>query len=210
VTAGPVSVSVSGGALRSVSMRALVAAAVDACFTLDGRPRSVSGALSGARKAVRALGIWPSPVGAGNGKTGAPGTYRRVHATCPRTCPQYVAQLAHASREIRAQLAARGIDLGDRVLAWSYTAHAPGPYLDTLRDAGIAIRSSGTVGPWGAAVGTRRSATEHRARGVRSAVCPAQLRDVSCVACKLCWSRPEVGIVFLPHGPSASRTSVTA
>lgn len=112
----------------------------------------------------------------------------------------YVAGLVEVGREVR-RLS------GNAVVAWSYTHHADGPYRAELADAGIVVRLSDRTGPSGAiVVASREHAREVRAAsGAPVAVCPAQLRDVSCAECRLCWTRPDVTIAFIAHGMSAAK-----
>lgn len=97
------------------------------------------------------------------------------------------------------------------VLAWTYTGFSPSDYdvglaLTGLACAGIQVRLSGHLGENGAitapfdAVPSLRKETD-----TPIAKCPAQLRDVSCIECKLCWERPDLVIAFDPHGAKASK-----
>lgn len=208
------------------------------------------------------------PMGSGNGKTGAPGTYRPVGATCPDSCPQLESgacyaltgpvglQQSRASEDpvkaVRSALAAivaarvsgvgvarlhvsgdfgreaadvevyvrellRGLNALRRVtgwtgvLAWSYT-HSPhmGRWMGLLRSAGVAVRVSDKLGWNGAVVVPFDRIGEARAMTrLPVAKCPAQLRDVTCTECALCWTRPDVVIAFDPHGVGKSKVIPT-
>lgn len=93
------------------------------------------------------------------------------------------------------------------VYAWTYTHVSEaqlGPCLDAIASAGIALRWSDRVGPGGAFVRPFSDVAYFSAlkgAGVRYAKCPAQLRDVSCKDCTLCWTRPDLAVAFDPHGP---------
>lgn len=93
------------------------------------------------------------------------------------------------------------------VVAWSYTHHVDGDWRARLAAAGIAVRLSDKVGEWGAVVVPFSDVVQLRATGTRIAKCPAQLRDVKCIDCRLCWERPEVTIAFDPHGARARKAS---
>jgi hypothetical protein len=92
------------------------------------------------------------------------------------------------------------------VYAWTYTHVSPaqlGPYLDAIAGAGIALRWSDRVGASGAFVRPFSDINYFKAlksAGVRYAKCPAQLRDVSCKDCRICWERPSLAVAFDPHG----------
>jgi hypothetical protein len=108
---------------------------------------------------------------------------------------------------------------GDRPVAWTYTHATSGPWVELLREAGVAVRLSDRGGEWGAVVVADREGARLRrgtrdARGrfqrpERTAVCPAQLGDTDCASCKLCWSRPDVTIAFLAHGNGARKVRAT-
>lgn len=114
--------------------------------------------------------------------------------------PDYVSGLCTIAREVRA---VSGAD----VVAWGYSHHPDGPWRMTLADAGIVVRLSDHAGPDGAiVVGTRDDARAVREEtGAKVAVCPAQLSDVTCAECRLCWTRPDLTIAFLAHGSGARK-----
>lgn len=96
-----------------------------------------------------------------------------------------------------------------RPLAWAYT-HVEGdqlkwfrPWQDRLMQAGVVVRVSDHWG-WGGAV----IADHHRVGELRKSTglpvfkCPAQLakgHSVTCQDCQLCWTRPELLVVFDVH-----------
>lgn len=203
-----------------------------------------------------------NPVGDGDAKTNAPGTYRPVGATCPATCA-YLGNGCYAESgnvamhqrrasadttpALRAAAVAfvwavrtgrlarlhvsgdferagkldvayvRGLcQLADKVnalagrargetIAWSYT-HIPvrrsARMVRVLAAHGISVRFSDHAGPRGAVVAPFTSLPALRAKHptVRFAKCPAQLRDTTCRDCTLCWTRPDLTMVFDPHG----------
>lgn len=115
---------------------------------------------------------------------------------------EYVALLATLALAVREKYDAD-------VVAWSYTAFT-GPGADMcvsdLANAGIVMRRSGHAGENGAITAPFAAVKALRKEfDVTLAKCPAQLRDVSCAECKLCWARPDVCIVFDPHGTGASK-----
>lgn len=220
-----------------------------------------AGMSAAALRRIAARNGWRmDPIGDGDAKTAAPGTYRRVGATCP-TCvyspttgngscyavggkvllaqvraavergPALVAAAAtmswaantgrvarlHVSGDMGAGsqpdaayvdgLIAIAHEINDTrgtprgtVRAWTYTHHTDGPWVARLREAGIAVRLSDRTGPWGAIVASFDSVPALRKDHGPIAKCPAQLRDVNCQQCRLCWERPEVAIAFDPHG----------
>ena len=97
----------------------------------------------------------------------------------------------------------------DGTVAWTYTAFTGGAadaWCAELEDSGISVRKSGRVGKNGAITAPFEALPALRkASGVRIAKCPAQLRDVSCIDCALCWTRPDVCIAFDPHGTGGSK-----
>lgn len=107
-----------------------------------------------------------------------------------------VADVASAVRERRG---------GTGPVAWAYTHLPDGPWVETLRAAGVAVRLSDRLGKHGAiVVADREHARAVRTEtGERVAVCPAQLRPMTCAECRLCWSRPDVTVAFLAHGSGA-------
>lgn len=92
-------------------------------------------------------------------------------------------------------------------LAWTYTHHTReqlGEWHERLALAGIRIRFSDQLGHDGVIVAPFDLVEQLRERhpGLTLAKCPAQLsKDTyNCIDCKLCWEKPEVVIVFQPHG----------
>jgi hypothetical protein len=237
----------------------LVAVLDTATRRRDGQRRARS-KLGEALRAALAKAGGSIPIGDGDHKTGAPGTYRPVGLTCP-PCPYSTSCYALNDRVGRAQIrspkaiapALRGAigamtwgaltdrptrihvsgDLGqtwadarpyvagliaainavsDRfgpVNAWGYT-HLPrtseGEALVALMAAaGLHFRWSDHVGVNGAIVVPFNGVPALQARtGLKLAKCPAQLRDVYCKSCRLCWERPDLTIVFAPHGARAA------
>ena len=113
----------------------------------------------------------------------------------------YVHGLADVARSVSTL---RG---GAGPVAWTYT-HAPaGPWVELLREAGVAVRLSDRAGAWGAVVVADRSDARVKRAGMSSplAVCPAQLSGTTCATCRLCWARPDVTIAFVAHGIRASK-----
>lgn len=113
----------------------------------------------------------------------------------------YVAALEQLGRYLRAQLELTG------PLAWTYTHLTPaqlGPWHERLKAAGIVVRFSDQLGHDGVIVAPFSEVPELRLRhpGQRLAKCLAQLTDdrIPCASCKLCWERPDLTIVFRPHG----------
>ncbi len=95
-----------------------------------------------------------------------------------------------------------------RIVAWSYTHHprVVSRWLGLLKAAGVHVRRSDHVGPNGAIVlPFDRVVQARRDTGMRIAKCPAQISDVDCAACTLCWTRPDVVIAFDPHGAKKRR-----
>jgi hypothetical protein len=227
----------------------------------NGEVRSSGGIEDALRRRMEELRLAFVPFGDGDHKTGSPGSYREVGATCPPTCrylgngcyaeggnvalhqrgtgddvqaalhgaaavlvwagltgrtarlhvagdlgmqvdPHYVDGLCAIGREVRRLT-------GNAVVAWTYTHHADGPYRAALADAGIVVRLSDRVGASGAVVvESRDHARRLRATtGAPVAVCPAQLRDVNCAACRLCWTRLDVTIAFLSHGVAKAKVN---
>lgn len=208
-----------------------------------------------------------NPVGAGDVKTGSPGTYRPVGPTCPATCPQADACYATtgnvalhqrtASADVAPAVRAAAVAIvaawktgklarlhvsGDygrtaadvdaycealismlhayraanpkdtrEYVAWTYThsSWAWQRWSAKLRAAGVYTRRSDYLGKHGAIVvqswGEVRTLRETEGR--RVARCPAQISDTDCAACTLCWSRPDVTIAFLAHGPKRRRAA---
>lgn len=89
-------------------------------------------------------------------------------------------------------------------VAWGYTHFSPGPWVELLRESGVALRLSGREGMWGATV---RSSRKLRKAG--EFICPAQLSEhMNCNNCRLCWERPDLTVAFLPEGVPSTRISV--
>ena len=91
-----------------------------------------------------------------------------------------------------------------KFVGWSYTHFKAGPWVELLRESGIALRESGKEGKWGAVV--------HSSRKLRKAgefICPAQLSEhMNCNSCRLCWERPDLTVAFLPEGVPSTQISV--
>lgn len=133
---------------------------------------------------------------------------------------EYVRGLALIASSMRSHLRSSLVSLGlpesevnaaTGYVSWSYTHFSPGPWTDTLREAGIAVRISDTVGPWGTVtVADRAHARSLSSRRQVVAVCPAQLSEQTCRECGLCWRRPDITIAFLAHGGGAKRAATWA
>ena len=102
------------------------------------------------------------------------------------------------------------------VCAWSYT-HFPvgagrtGQLIERLASHGIIVRASDKLGHGGAVVMPFADVPAVRkATGVKLAKCPAQLGDTDCNACRLCWTRPDLTIVFSPHGATKKRAAAAS
>lgn len=209
------------------------------------------------------------PLGDGDAKTAAPGTYRPVGPTCPATCPYLGAgcyaqggnvrlhEQAARSRAVERQAAVNAagaaiawahrtgriarlhvsgdcagpdgaVDVGYVAalaatahtfrrlvgaagpVAWTYTHLPYGAWVEDLRAAGIAVRlsdraSSDAEGPGAIVVRSREHARQRRAEIGSVAVCRAQIGPVSCSECRLCWTRPDLTIAFLPEGRSTAK-----
>lgn len=119
----------------------------------------------------------------------------------------YVQDLIEAAAQVR--------HLFGPVQVWTYT-HLPQTELGTrlvqeLRDGGIYVRWSDFVGPGGAIVASFEDLPNLREEyGQRIAKCPAQLRDVTCADCGLCWTHPDLTIAFTPHGVGARKVKASS
>lgn len=255
--------------MTRTDISALVVALVAASSTKRGALRARKGMMKAMKDAAADFG--PTvPVGDGNAKTDAPGTYRPVGRTCPSSCRflgngcyaqsgNVGIHQGRASTEIDAAIIGAAVamvharltgrvarlhvsgDFGqDRinlgyvvqlnsladavnratgqpfgtVVAWSYTHHAVSPDSSGLRAMarhGIMVRVSDLAGPGGAIVHPFADVPRLRQEtGLRLAKCPAQLvESTTCASCTLCWTRPDVGIVFDPHG-SGKRAATEA
>ena len=73
--------------------------------------------------------------------------------------------------------------------------------------AGLIVRRSDSFAPGGAVVAKFERFAELRAEHGRHLFkCPAQLSEsMTCAKCTLCWTRPELTVVFDPHGARAAR-----
>lgn len=124
---------------------------------------------------------------------------------------QYLAGLRELAIEVNTQ---SGAKRGTPV-AWTYTHHEMDRHrLEHLRMlasvGGIHVRRSDHLGTNGVIVMPFAEVPQvRRETGVRLAKCPAQLRDTNCSDCTLCWTRPDLTIVFDPHG-QANRRATTA
>ena len=115
----------------------------------------------------------------------------------------YVLKLAALSGVVR-----REFGLGtDAVTAWSYTHAKDTEWAQPLRDSGVAMRQSDAAAEWGAIVADFDSLPD---TDVRLARCPAQLTGTNCNDCRLCWERPDLCIVFKPHGSGANKARAAA
>lgn len=91
------------------------------------------------------------------------------------------------------------------VVAWTYTHHDPtehGAAIARLTRHGIAVRLSDIDGQNGAIVApfTGRKASSGYLE------CPATKKEgVTCTTCRACWRRPDLTIVFPPHGSGATK-----
>lgn len=131
------------------------------------------------------------------------GRVARLHVSgdfgSPEVDTEYVAAVALVARTVRKL---RG---GDGPVAWAYTHHPLGPWATVLGEAGVSLRQSDYLGVAGAVVvADRASAQALRSPTTKVAVCPAQLRDVTCQDCRLCWTRHDVTIAFIAHGSGRS------
>jgi len=129
----------------------------------------------------------------------------RLHVTGDGALPDgrpdiaYWDGLARVARWVRVRYGGGG--------AWTYT-HIDralfAPLHGWLDEAGVFVRFSDSW-EWGGAIALPFEMFRDfkRETGTRAAKCPAQLRDTNCAECKLCWERPDLVIVFDPHGPQA-------
>lgn len=138
------------------------------------------------------------------------GTVARLHvsgdfAREDKVDMAYVNAISAACSELRALS-------GQDIVAYTYTHLHDGKWVQRLRDSGCAVRMSDSRSPNGAIiVRDREHAREVRQlefepAGTKLAVCPAQLGDITCRACKLCWERPDITIAFLPEGVNKAET----
>ncbi len=179
------------------------------CFGQSGpihlaERRASSDAHAGAVSAAVVL-VWSARTGRSAARINVVGDFGKDD----RVDHEYVHALATIAAEVRKL---RGTE--DPWVGWAYTHFGDGPWVELLREAGIAVRLSDRGGTWGAVVvRDREHARQRRSEtGEKLAVCPAQLADnVSCVGsakslgCTLCWSRPDVTIAFIPHGSGARK-----
>ena len=119
--------------------------------------------------------------------------------------PEYVEGLARLSRMVRDKL-------GNPVTAWMYTHYGPDQLdRDILRRAGIEVLFSDRLVPGGAVINNfdkasmkplKAAAKEY---GLHPVKCPAQLTEVKCNGCRLCFDavNKKRVIVFDPHGDKA-------
>lgn len=110
---------------------------------------------------------------------------------------EYVHMIADASERLR--------NLSRKEwVSWGYTHFKSGPWVELLRNAGVAVRLSGETGPWGAVVRSHR-----KLRRKNEFICPAQLANhMNCSVCRLCWERPDLTVVFLPEGTPSTKVSL--
>ena len=164
------------------------------------------------RSVLRAFSVegLTTPIGDGDAKTAAPGTYRPVGPSCPATCPFLPATEAGAQSIDWAYVEALetlgeacGLPQdGDTFVAWTYTHEADRRTVSTLRAwlPWLSIRHSDARHWMGAVVAERAEVPALRARGLRPLVCPAQRTQTDCQRCRACWEKPDRLIVFTPHG----------
>jgi len=191
--------------MKKNQMRELVSA-------LDGS------ALSKLREAAWAFGP-TNPFGDKDVKTGSPSMYRPVGDSCPRTCEFLPRSLARST--VLDMPYVRGLcKLGDVVneqygrepgtpAAWLYT-HGLGAAVvaaqERLARHGLFMRMSDQKIPGGAITMPFENVPEERAgAGVQLAKCLAQLTDMDCNDCRLCWERMDLCIVFAPHGSQKNK-----
>ena len=151
-----------------------------------------------------------TPIGDGDAKTAAPGTYRPVGPSCPATCPFLPASEAGAQaidwtyvRALQTLGEACGLPQdGATFVAWTYTHEADAGTVAALRLLlpWLSIRHSDHSGRMGAVVVERDEVPALRAEGLRPLVCPATRMQTDCQRCRACWERPDRLIVFPPHG----------
>lgn len=239
-----------------------LASAMDSRRASTKSPRPTREVIRCGRQTARRLGYHVNPVGDGDRKTAAPGTYRPVGRTCPPTCPylgngcyaeeanvnlhqrrageadvvdeRQGAVVAAAIAMVAAAQVAKVARLhvsGDGALgeaadllywtaiaqvsrwvrerygtggAWTYThlgRDAFGPLHAKLRECGVMVRFSDDWGEWGAVtLPFEHVAAFRELTGRKVAKCLAQLTDMTCMDCRLCWERPEYVIAFDPHG----------
>lgn len=84
---------------------------------------------------------------------------------------------------------------GERWTSWAYTHLPDGPWVDRLREAGVAVRMSDRTGAWGAIVGTSKA--DVLSRGAFA--CREQTSGTRCSDCKLCWTLPDRPVGFVQH-----------
>lgn len=168
------------------------------------------------RAVLRAFAVegLTTPIGDGDKKTAAPGTYRPVGPSCPSSCPflpatetgaqsidwQYITALQILGEACG--LPQRHIGDGGRTVAWTYTHEDDAGTVAALRLMlpWLSIRHSDHSGRMGAVVVERDEVPALRAEGLRPLVCPATRMQTDCQRCRACWERPDRLIVFPPHG----------
>lgn len=217
------------------------------------------------RKIAQKMGLNPAPVGDGNEKTDAAGTYGKIDGTCPKSCAYRGGNGCYAeSHHVdRAQKRAP-LDVLNRAAAWLIALHygkrngkparlhvsgdimmpdgvtVDWLYVDTVAwlsaqygavgqwgythahvdneaggdeaqarfaAAGLVVRRSDSFAPGGAVVAKfERFAALRAIHGRHLFKCPAQLSEsMTCAKCTLCWTRPELTVVFDPHGARAAQ-----
>jgi hypothetical protein len=122
---------------------------------------------------------------------------------------EYLAGLRDIAIEVNTQSGAmRGTPV-----AWTYTHHDCSSserlhWVSLLSGEGVHMRRSDHLGFNGVIVMPFSEVPQvRRETGVRLAKCPAQLRATNCADCTLCWSRPDLTVVFDPHGQANKRAA---
>ena len=223
------------------------------------------------RAIAKRMGLNPAPVGDGNAKTDAAGTYGKIEGTCAKSCPYRSDRnggegegcYAEEHHTNKAQQRAP-LDVLNRSAAWLIALHygkrngkparlhvsgdimmpdgvtVDWLYVETVAwlsaqygavgqwgythahvdneaggneaqarfaAAGLIVRRSDSFAPGGAVVAKFERFAELRAEHGRHLFkCPAQLSEsMTCAKCTLCWTRPELTVVFDPHGARAAR-----
>jgi hypothetical protein len=104
----------------------------------------------------------------------------------------YVHAIADVASELRRLT-------GRRWVAWSYTHLPDGPWVELLREAGVAVRLSDRAGAWGAVVVPDATPVAGQF------VCPAQTHGKTCSECGACWNATGKAVAFIAHGASAKK-----
>lgn len=118
----------------------------------------------------------------------------------------YIQGVAYIARHIKAHVTG-----APKILAYTYThitRELFDPYSHLLLEAGVVVRQSDDVAPGGVVVEQFDKVEQLRVKHPESTFvkCRAQLDELTqCVDCKLCWEKPELVVVFKPHGSQARR-----